>query len=96
MLTVIEAKKIGIRACIDKLGYDFCKKYADNSTSAWGEIEEGIVNCFVGFNTDPAPICDINKVTKLILTHEKDWAYSACCNVYRATGDIEFIEIMTP
>jgi len=26
MLTFEEAKKIGIRACVDKLGYDFVKK----------------------------------------------------------------------
>lgn len=34
MLTVKEAKKIGIRACIDAIGYEFCKKHADNSTSS--------------------------------------------------------------
>ena len=27
VLTFEEAKKVGIRACIDRLGYDFVKKY---------------------------------------------------------------------
>ena len=33
MLTVDETKKIGISACINKIGYEFCKKHADNANS---------------------------------------------------------------
>ena len=47
MLTVNEAKNMGITACIEKIGYDFCRKHADNATSGYSE-EEGVVNCFVG------------------------------------------------
>lgn len=96
MLTALEAKKIGIRACIEKLGYEFCKKYADNSTSAWGEEVEGIMNCFVGVSTEPAPVCDITKVDKLILTSGRKWPYAVSCNVNMNTGEIEFIEIRLP
>ena len=41
MLTVEEAKKIGIRACVEKIGYDFCKAHPDNGVSAYGEEREG-------------------------------------------------------
>lgn len=86
---------MGIRACIDKIGYDFCKEHADNATSAYGE-EEGYVNCFVGVSDSPAPECDISKVSELILTSNRKWPYAASCNVYLDTGEIEFIEYRFP
>lgn len=96
MLTAEEAKKIGIRACVDKLGYEFCKKHADNSTSAWGEDEKGIMNCFVGVNTEPAPNYDINCVEQLVLTSGRKWTYAARCNVYMDSGKVEFTECRVP
>ena len=95
MLTVMEAKKIGIRACIDAIGYDFCKKHADNGTSAYGE-NEGVVYCFVGVSDKPAPECDISKVDSLILTSVAEWPYSASCNVDMQDGQIEFLEVRRP
>ena len=70
MLTFEEAKKIGIRACIDKIGYDFCLAHNDNSTSAYGEVD-GIAKCFVGVSEEPAQEYDIEKVEYLILTSGK-------------------------
>ena len=95
MLTVKEAKKIGIRACIDAIGYEFCKKHADNSTSGYG-VEEGSVYCFVGVSDEPAPECDISKVDSLILTSGEDWPYSASCNVDMQDGRIEMLEVKKP
>ena len=95
MLTVIEAKKRGIRACIDAIGYEFCKKHADNSTSGYG-VEEGSVYCFVGVSDEPAPECDISKVDSLILTSGEDWPYSASCNVDMQDGRIEMLEVKKP
>ena len=66
MLSADEAKKIGIDACIEKLGFEFCKKHADNATSAYGE-DDGIMNCFVGVDDSPAPNSDIKDVDELIL-----------------------------
>lgn len=91
MLTIEEAKKIGIRACINMIGYDFCKEHADNATSAYGE-EDGYVNCFVGVSDSPTPECDITKVDELILTSGKKWPYAAGCNVYLESEEIEFLE----
>lgn len=71
MLTFEEAKKVGIRACIDKIGYEFCKIHQDNSTSAYGE-DDGVAKCFVGINDAPPHEYDIEKVEYLILTSKKD------------------------
>ena len=95
MLSKHEAKKIGIRACIDKLGYEFCRQHADNSVSAYGE-EDGIMNCFVGVSDEPAPDYDISKVDELILSPGNDWPYYASCNVTMKEGIIEFLECKIP
>lgn len=95
MLTVEEAKNIGIKACIEKLGLDFCKKYAENSTSGFSE-EDGYVNCFVGVNDKPAKRYDISKVDKLVLTSGIKWPYAVRCNVLLYDGKIEISELRIP
>ena len=95
MLTFEEAKKIGIRACADKIGYEFCKAHNDNSTSVYGVVE-GKMECFVGVSDEPSPECDINKVDHLILTSGKEWPYFAQCDVDMSTGEIEFGECRIP
>lgn len=95
MLTRRDAKRIGIKACIGKIGYDFCKKHEDNSTSAYGEVA-GVMKCFVGVNDEPAPECDISKVDHLILTSGKDWPYYANCKVDMCNGTIEFGDCRVP
>ena len=92
MLSTDEARRIGIRACIDKIGYEFCKLHADNSTSAYGE-NDGVMNCFVGISDKPAPVYDISKVDELI---GEEWPYSASCNVKMSDGTIEFLECRIP
>lgn len=95
MLTFEEAKKIGIRACVDKIGYEFCRAHNDNSTSSYGEVD-GIMKCFVGVSDKPSPECDINKVDHLILTSGKKWPYYAHSYVDMSTGEIEFGECRIP
>lgn len=95
MLTENEAKKIGIRACIDKIGYEFCKAHNDNSTSAYGVVDD-VMECFVGINDAPAHEYDIEKVEYLILTSKKDWPYFAHCDVDMTTGEITFGECKIP
>ena len=95
MLTVIEAKNIGIRACIEKIGLDFCKKHADNATSGFSE-EDGYVNCFVGISDEPAKQYDISNIDTLILTSCSNWPYEARCNVSLSDGKIEFSELRLP
>lgn len=95
MLSADEAKKIGIDACIEKLGFEFCKKHADNATSAYGE-DDGIMNCFVGVDDSPAPNSDIKDVDELILTSMEEWPYYASCNVNMSNGKIQFLRCVLP
>lgn len=95
MLTFEEAKKIGIRACVDKIGYEFCRAHNDNSTSAYGEID-GKMECFVGVSDEPAHEYDIEKIEHLILTSKNDWPYFAYCDVDMSTGEIEYGECRIP
>lgn len=95
MLTVIEAKNIGIKACIEKIGMEFCKKYADNATSGFSE-EDGYVNCFVGISDKPAKQYDISNIDTLQLTSCSNWPYEARCNVSLYDGKIEFRELRLP
>ena len=95
MLSVNEAKKIGIRACIDKIGYDFCKKNEDNSVAVYGE-EDGIMTCFVGVDDAPPKEYDLSKVKSLKLTHGYKWPYYANCGVSMENGAIEYGECRVP
>ena len=94
MLTFEEAKKIGIRACVDKLGYDFVKKYNDTSCTAY-EDEEDHAFCFVGVDTNPVSpwtggplILDDSPGAK--------FPYRASCNVAYVDGSITFLEYIIP
>ena len=90
MLSVKEARKLGIAACIDKIGRDFCKKHADNAVSGYSKFDDR-VECFVGVSDEPAEEIDIATVKKLVLSEQNDWKYSAECSVSRMDGKITFI-----
>lgn len=94
MLTFEEAKKIGIDACVKKLGVSFVKQYADSFCSAygWGE-EKNTVFCFAGVDDNPSKITDTNE---LILTGNHDFPYRVSCNVNILDGFITYIECIVP
>lgn len=52
------SKKIGIRACVDKIGYEFCKQHADTAVCSYGE-ENGKMKCYVGIDDKPEQPYDI-------------------------------------
>ncbi len=87
MLTEEQAKKIGIRACMDKLGYDFCIKHKDNAVSAYGRAEGDKMECFVGVSDEPY----VEPETPCLTSYYR-WPYAARCLVDLHTGEIEFIE----
>ena len=94
MLTVNEAKRVGNRACIDKLGRDFCVQHRDNAVFSWGE-DAGIVNCFLGVSDQP--MGDLS-TWKPMLDGGKDggWPYFVIANVDMASEQISFPEYRTP
>ncbi len=96
MLKEKDAKKIGIRACMDQIGYDFCKAHSDNAVSAWGKGENGKLNCFVGVNDTPSKQKDISEVTELVLTSGNDWKFFASCDVDMSDGSVLMLDFKKP
>mgnify|MGYP007069905044 CR=1 FL=1 len=47
MLTFEQAKKIGVDACIEKLGRDFVNQFKDTSCDAYADMKD-YAYCFVG------------------------------------------------
>lgn len=76
-MNLMEMKRAGINACIDKIGRDFVKKYADSSTSSYG-MSEGVMHCFVG--VDDAPRAFTPDVP-LTLDGKTKFPYFARCTV---------------
>lgn len=94
MLTFEEAKKIGINACVEKLGISFVEQYADSFCSAygWGE-EENTVFCFAGVDNNPEKLINTDE---LILTGNSNFPYRVSCNVNMLNSSISYVECVIP
>lgn len=91
MITEAAARRIGLNACIDKLGRDFVLAHKDTSTSAYGRNEgENNVFCFVGVDNRNTPY------GKLVLDGHSEFPYRASCNVDLETGTTSFVECVCP
>jgi hypothetical protein len=86
MLTKEEARKKGIRACMEKIGWEFCLANEENSATAYGE-DGGEMFCFVGINNNP---CKDRNPDVLILSCCKGFPYYASCFVNMDDGNIKF------
>ena len=95
MLSALEAKRIGLRACIQKIGPEFVKKYADNAVSSWGE-SDGIMNYFVGVNDIVRPVPDLETVESLFISSGNNWPYFAFCDVDMRSGVSTITECRIP
>ena len=83
--------KIGINACIDKLGREFVKKYSLSSTSAYGDTGDGVF-CYVGVNDQEENIWESPEVVLDSITH---FPYKASC-IVKENGEIVFRECVLP
>ncbi len=94
MLSFEEAKKIGIDACIKKLGISFVKQYSDSFCTAygWGE-KDNTVFCFAGVDDNPEEITDTKE---LLLTGNHNFPYRVSCNVNIINNSITYIECIVP
>lgn len=92
MLTIDTARKIGINACIDKLGRDFVLLHKDSATSAYGESDDGVF-CFVGVDDG---YDSQNSDNVLVLDSRSEFSYRASCNVSLSDGVASFIECVLP
>lgn len=92
MLNMETAKKIGLNACIDKLGREFVLANKDVATSAYGESDGGVF-CFVGVDDRHSrTTCD----RSLVLDSHSSFPYRVSCNVSLLDGSPRFVECVTP
>ena len=92
MLTFEKAKRIGLNACINKLGKEFVETYADSTSSAYGDDGEGNAFCFVGVDNRPRKRFTGN----LKLTSKEQFPYRASCKVSMSTGETTFFDCVIP
>lgn len=94
MLTREAARKIGINACIDKIGRDFLQKHKDNAVYAYGDGEtENSVFCYVGVDDKPY---ESKHPDILVLDSESKFPYHASCNVSLMDGTTTFMDYALP
>lgn len=91
MITIEEARKIGINACIDKIGRDIVLANRDNCATGYGEEYDGKIFCFVAVSTRPPRKEKLPRI--LILDSTSRFDYEAGCNVSLKDGSIEFIKL---
>lgn len=96
MLTMENARNLGVNACIDRIGRDFVMKHRSSSTASYTtEADElGNVFCFVGVDDNPPKRNSDPDV--LILDREKKYPYYASCNVNLETERISFVDLEIP
>ena len=93
MLAIKEAAKIGIDACIDKIGRAFVIINRNNGTSGYGEYDESYVYCFVGVDDEPLNLS--SSLGGLVLDSVSKFSYFANCVVNRIDGTVEFIDYIS-
>lgn len=88
MLTKEEARKKGIRACMEKIGWGFCLANEENSATAYGGSGE-VIFCFVGINNNSRKGRNRDKI---ISSCYIGFPYYAGCFVNINDGSINFCE----
>ena len=88
MLSIEAARKIGINACIDKVGREFVMDHKDLVTAAYGETDDGVF-CFVGVGDRSG---SANEPGVLVLDSTSVFPHEARCIVRLADGAVSFIE----
>ena len=94
MLTYEAAKKLGINACVEKLGKDFVRLHKDTSCAGYGDADD-YAFCYVGVDDRPEPEWNGDEVV-LDDNPSSKFPYLASCNVWYADGKIEFLDCVLP
>ena len=92
MLTFEEAKRIGLDACVNRLGREFVMKYKDTSCPAYGDMDDRVF-CFLGVDNSESRYVNDDK---LVLDGGSSWPYSARCTVKYNDGTVDFLECKLP
>lgn len=92
MLTMEAAKKIGINACIDRLGRDFVQAHRNSAASAYSETDDGVF-CFVGVDDNPG---SRGSSDTLVLDSKSVFPYRVSCTVALEDGVPAFVDCVLP
>lgn len=92
MLTPDIARKIGINACIDRLGRAYVLSHKDSAAAAYGEVPDGVF-CFVGIGDAPRSLASADA---LILDSLSAFPYRTSCTVSLMSGIPVFRECVCP
>lgn len=84
MITVEEAKKIGVQACIDKIGRDLVEANKDKACMGCGNGYQHVW-CFVGVDEK-----EHDRSGGLLLDSTSKFDHQASCKVSLVDGDIVF------
>ena len=87
MLNFDAARKIGIAACIDKLGRDFVMANRGRAAFAVGRNDSDMF-CFVGIDPEGRK----SDSDLLVLDGGLPFSHRVSCNVSLVDGEIKFIE----
>ena len=93
MYTFDEARKVVIRACINKLGIDFVREYANSSSTAYGQ-DGDTVHCFIGVDNRQNRFQ--NPPGTLTLSSDSKFPFRVSCEVSMEKETIEFTECIVP
>ena len=94
MLTYEEAKKVGTKACLEKLGRDFVIEHRKTACSAYGD-EDDHAFCFVGVDTEPDTPWTGGEIV-FDDSPDQKFPFSASCNVSYADGVVTFLDCRLP
>lgn len=90
MMTINQARSIGMQTCVDALGRSFVKQYKDTSVSAFGE-DENVLYCFLGVSTNPKEFADSNP--DILTLSKNDWPYSSSCDASLFDGSVSNVVV---
>ena len=90
MITFEEAKKIGIDACVEKIGNTLVETNKERATFGCGQHGEAVF-CFVGVDTENRDLSQ-----GLLLDSTSKFPYMASCNVSLIDGTVEFLDCVVP
>ena len=95
MVTLEEARRIGVRACIHRLGENFVLEHRESATSVYSvnPDEAGEVFCYVGVDDAPQRL---EKTDTLVLDNFSKFPYYASCNVSLMDGKSKFLDCFVP
>lgn len=93
MFTFEQAKRIGVDACVDKLGKEFVQRNNSGSCVGYADVDE-YAFCYVGINDRPRQ--DWNGETIVLDGNGSKFPYMVSCKVWYNDGNVEFMDCIVP